>query len=151
MRRLNAVAFITHADRDLFETGKNIQFCQRNSVYAVDSYRVFESYKIEPAASSGPSGSGAELGPPCAESLSWPFRVFSGERPFSDTSAVGLDDTRNPADKRWPYSCAHRAAARYRAGTCHVGVGSVVEIEKGPLSTLKKNIAPGFDGFMYDK
>ena len=132
--------FVGDRHREVVEIIQNIAESQGGRLHRVHPDRVTRQDRIEPAATSGPSGGRAILAAPFADPASGFPDLFRWERARPDAARVGLEDTQDPGDSGRANSRPGARPSRGGAGGGDEGIGAMVQVQQRSLGTLEKKI-----------
>ena len=121
-----------------FEPIEHIQLGHAKTCHAVERDGAFQGRHIKPATTACPPRYRAKFMPPFGQTLAGLVEQFGRERPGADASGVSLGDSENVRQGLWANTSASRRSSGNTVGARHEGIGSMIDIEQGPLRTFKQ-------------
>src|SRR5690606_2260473 len=136
-----ALAIDVVGDTDLYftQTVEHVELGQRDAVDPACLYGLADQNGIEPAAAAPTPRHRAELSSTLAKPLPDLLLQFRWEGAGAHPGGIGLGDSKNAVERVWTYAGTGRRLTRHGIGRSHVGIGAVVDVQKSPLGTFKKN------------
>ncbi len=134
-----AIHVVSHAQRNLLQTGEHVELGEHDVGQTVDLGRVTIHHRVEPAATTRTAGGHAILVALGAQPIAFLAEQLGRERTFAHTGHIRLGDADHAVDLGRTDAGTGACAAGGRVGGRHERVGAVVHVKHGGLTAFEQH------------
>ena len=140
-----AIQAVGDAQFDGLHTVEAIEVRDGKLINAIQNHGISGRNGIEPSATPGAAGGGAEFAAHRVETVAERI-VFGGEWPLADTRGVGFEDAHDLVNAVGRHATAGAGSAGGCVGAGDIGVCAVVDIEEGSLGSFEEHVGLHLQG-----